>query len=227
MSRWQDIAAEGLWRNNAGLVQLLGLCPLLAVTSSVVNGLGLGLATTATLVVSGLTVSAVRGLVRPEIRIPVFVLVIACTVTAIELLMSAWLHDLYKVLGIFIPLIVTNCAIMGRAEAFASRNPMPAAAFDGLMMGLGFTGVLVALGALRELAGHGTLFDHAELLLGPMGEGLRLELIPGYRGFLVAVLPPGAFIGLGLLIALKNVIDARRGRRPVAVPVHAHGHGSA
>lgn len=227
MSRWQDIAAEGLWRNNAGLVQLLGLCPLLAVTSSVVNGLGLGLATTATLVVSGLTVSAVRGLVRPEIRIPVFVLVIACTVTAIELLMSAWLHDLYKVLGIFIPLIVTNCAIMGRAEAFASRNPVPAAVLDGLMMGLGFTGVLVALGALRELAGHGTLLDHAELLLGPLGEGLRLELIPGYRGFLVAVLPPGAFIGLGLLIALKNVIDARRGRRPVAVPVHAHGHGSA
>ncbi|HHQ41699.1 MAG TPA: electron transport complex subunit E [Chromatiales bacterium] len=227
MSDWRGIAADGLWRNNPGLVQLLGLCPLLAVTSSVVNGLGLGLATTATLVISGVTVSAVRRIVRPEIRIPVFVLVIACAVTTIELLMQAWAYDLYRVLGIFVPLIVTNCAIMGRAEAFASRNPVPAAAFDGLAMGLGFTAVLVVLGALRELSGQGTLFDHAELLLGPLGEGLRVQVIEHYRGFLVSVLPPGAFLGLGLLIALKNVIDARRGARPVAVPAHAHGHGAA
>jgi len=225
LSQWRRIAADGLWESNPGLVQLLGLCPLLAVTSTVVNGLGLGLATTATLVLSGVTVSAVRHIVRPEVRIPVFVLVIACTVTAIELLMSAWLHDLYKVLGIFIPLIVTNCAIMGRAESFASRNPVPAAAWDGLMMGLGFTAVLVTLGALREAVGQGTLLDRAELLLGPWGEGLRIELVGDYRGFLVAVLPPGAFLGLGLLIALKNAIDARRrpGRRPLAA-AHAHGH---
>ncbi len=227
MSDWRAIAADGLWRNNPGLVQLLGLCPLLAVTSTVVNGLGLGLATTATLVISGVTVSAVRHIVRPEIRIPVFVLVIACAVTTIELLMQAWAYDLYRVLGIFVPLIVTNCGIMGRAEAFASRNPVPAAAFDGLAMGLGFTAVLVVLGALRELSGQGTLFDHAELLLGPLGEGLRVQVIEHYRGFLVSVLPPGAFLGLGLLIALKNVIDARRGARPVAVPAHAHGHGAA
>lgn len=202
------IAREGLWRNNAGLVQLLGLCPLLAVTGTTVNGLGLGLATLFVMTGSNLIVSLLRGSLRPEIRIPVYVLVIASLVTAVELMMLAWLPDLARTLGIFIPLIVTNCAIIGRAESFASRNPPLPAAFDGFMMGLGFAAVLVVLGMLRELVGHGTLFAGAELMFGPVATGWMLE-IPAYRGFLLAILPPGAFIGLGLLIALKNRLDTR------------------
>jgi len=215
------IAADGLWRNNPALVQLLGLCPLLAVTSTLVNGLGLWLATTLTLVISNVTVSLIRRLVRPEVRIPVFVLVIASAVTAIELAMNAWLHDLYKVLGIFIPLIVTNCSIIGRAEAFASKQPPLPAFIDGLTMGLGFTAVLATLGALREFIGQGTFFDHAHLMFGEMARNWEIVLIEDYRGFLVAILPPGAFLGLGLLIALKNVIDARRQGRSVAAPAAA------
>ena len=214
----RDIAADGLWRNNPALVQLLGLCPLLAVTSTLVNGLGLGLATTLTLVISNITVSLIRRLVRPEVRIPVFVLVIASAVTAIELAMDAWLHDLYKMLGIFIPLIVTNCSIIGRAEAFASKQPPLPAFIDGLAMGLGFTAVLATLGALREFVGQGTLFDHAHLMFGEMARDWEMVLIEDYRGFLVAILPPGAFLGLGLIIALKNVIDGRRARRRETAP---------
>ncbi len=206
----RDVILDGLWRNNPGLVQLLGLCPLLAVTGTFINGLGLGIATTLVLIGSNLIVSMIRNIVRPEIRIPVFVLVIASLVTAVELGMQAWFHDLYRMLGIFIPLIVTNCAIIGRAEAFASRQPPWQAALDGLMMGLGFTGVLVILGAAREVIGHGTLFAGAEMMFGPAAAQLELDL-PG--GLLLAVLPPGAFIGLGLLIAAKNVIDARSARR--------------
>jgi electron transport complex protein RnfE len=207
------IIGNGLWLNNPGLVQLLGLCPLLAVTTSVVNGLGLGLATTLTLVCSNVTVSLIRRLVRPEVRIPVFVLVIASTVTVIELLMNAWLHELYNILGIFIPLIVTNCVIIGRAEAFASRNSADRALLDGLAMGIGFTCVLVTLGGLRELLGHGTLLAHAHLMFGEIARDWTLTLIPDYRGFLLAILPPGAFLGLGLLIAGKNLVDARQERR--------------
>ena len=207
------IIRDGLWLNNPGLVQLLGLCPLLAVTTSVVNGLGLGLATTLTLVCSNVLVSLIRNLVRPEVRIPVFVLVIASIVTMIELTMNAWLHDLYNILGIFIPLIVTNCSIIGRAEAFASRNSVDRALLDGLAMGIGFTCVLVALGGMRELVGHGTLLAHAHLMFGEAARDWTLTLIPDYRGFLLAILPPGAFLGLGLLIAGKNLIDARREQR--------------
>lgn len=210
---YAEIAADGLWHNNTGLVQLLGLCPLLAVSATVVNALGLGLATTLTLVASNVSVSLIRKVVRPEIRIPVFVLIIASIVTAIELVMNAWLHQLYLVLGIFIPLIVTNCSILGRAEAFASRNNPAKSAMDGLMIGLGFTGVLLALGAVRELLGQGTLFAHAQMLLGGWASGIRLDVIPHYHGFLLAMLPPGAFLGLGLLLALKNWIDARAARR--------------
>jgi electron transport complex protein RnfE len=206
----RDIVADGLWRNNPGLVQLLGLCPLLAVTGTLINGLGLGIATTVVLVGSNLIVSLIRNVVRPEIRIPVFVLVIASLVTAVELGMQALFHDLYRVLGIFIPLIVTNCAIIGRAEAFASRETPDRAVLDGLMMGAGFTAVLVVLGAAREIIGQGTLFAGAEMMFGAAAAGLEIDL-PG--GLLLAVLPPGAFIGLGLLIAAKNVIDARADRR--------------
>lgn len=206
---YSTIIRDGLWSNNTGLVQLLGLCPLLAVTNTFINGLGLGLATTLTLVASNSIVSAIRNIVSKEIRIPVFVLVIASIVTAIELAMSAFFHELYKILGIFIPLIVTNCCIIGRAEAFASRQPVNKAFVDGLSMGLGFTLVLVTLGALREIIGKGTLFSQANLMFGEAGHSLSLTLVDDYSGFLLAVLPPGAFIGLGLLIALKNIIDRR------------------
>jgi len=213
---YTHIIREGLWNNNPGLVQLLGLCPLLAITNSLVNGLGLGLATTLTLVTTNVIVSGIRKLVRPEVRIPVYVLVIASVVTVIELAMNAWFHDLYMILGIFIPLIVTNCAIIGRAESFASKQTVDRAFFDGLAMGIGFTLVLVTLGGMRELVGQGTLFAQAHLMFGEAGRALALTLIHDYRGFLLAILPPGAFIGLGLLIALSNVINARREQRALA-----------
>jgi electron transport complex protein RnfE len=211
-----QILKDGLWNNNTGLVQLLGLCPLLAVTTSAINGLGMGLATTLTLVASSSIVSLIRNLVRPEVRIPVFVLVIASVVTMIELGMNAWFHDLYKILGIFIPLIVTNCVIIGRAESFASKQSVDRAFLDGFAMGIGFLLVLVVLGSLRELLGQGTLFAQAHLMFGEAGRTLRLTLLEDYRGFLLAVLPPGAFIGLGLLIAGMNVINAHRSRRAAA-----------
>jgi electron transport complex protein RnfE len=213
---YRQIFHAGLWQQNTGLVVLLGLCPLLAVSNTVVNAIGLGLATTLTLVFSNLAVSLARRVLRPEIRIPAYVLIIASVVTVIQLLMQAWFHDLYRVLGIFIPLIVTNCAIIGRAEAFASRNkPLPSLV-DGLATGLGFCLALVALGALREVVGRGTLMSQARLMFGDMGDSLQIVLIPNHPGFLLAMLPPGAFISLGLLIAGRNWLDthlsARRNR---------------
>jgi electron transport complex protein RnfE len=210
---YRQILIDGVWRQNTGLVVLLGLCPLLAVTGTAVNAIGLGLATTLTLVCSNLAVSAARGLLRPEIRIPAYVLIIASVVTTIQLLMQAWFHDLYRVLGIFIPLIVTNCAIIGRAEAFASRNPPLQSAFDGLATGLGFCLALVALGATREIVGRGTLFSQAHLLFGEFGKSLQLTLIPDHPGFLLAMLPPGEFIALGFLIAGRNWLSNRPPRR--------------
>jgi electron transport complex protein RnfE len=203
----RDISNQGLWKNNPALVQLLGLCPLLGVTATVTNALGLGLATLFVLLGSNITVSIVRDWVPKEIRIPVFVMVIAAFVTMIELIMNAFSYELYLSLGIFLPLIVTNCAIIGRAEAFASKNSVPLAALDAIMMGLGFMLVLVALGAMREILGQGTLFDGVELLLGDWALALRIEIFQSDTQFLLAILPPGAFIGLGLLIALKNLID--------------------
>lgn len=206
----RKILADGAWKQNTGLVVLLGLCPLLAVTGTVVNGLALGLATMLTLMVSNLSVSLLRGLLKPEIRIPAFVLIIASVVTVIELLMHAWFYDLYRVLGIFIPLIVTNCAIIGRAEAFASRNaPLPSLV-DGFATGLGFCLTLVLLGALRELTGHGTLLAGANMLFGDWGRALTLTIVPDHPGFLLAILPPGAFFGLALLIAARNAWQARQ-----------------
>jgi len=210
---YSEIIRQGLWHNNTGMVQLLGLCPLLAVTTTVINGLGMGLATTVTLMSSNLIVSMIRGLVRAEVRIPVFVLIIASTVTVIELVMNAWFHDLYRILGIFIPLIVTNCVIIGRAESFASKQTADRALLDGLAMGTGFTLVLVVLGGMRELLGQGTLLAQAQLMFGEAGKALTLTVLDDYRGFLLAILPPGAFIGLGMMIAGMNVINARRERR--------------
>ncbi len=209
------ISKNGLWTNNVALVQLLGLCPLLAVTGTVINGLGLGIATLITLVLSNSIVSLIRPWLKSEIRIPIFVLIIASIVTTIELIMNAWFHELYLVLGIFIPLIVTNCSIIARAEAFASKNNLFDSALDGFMMGLGFTLVLVVLGGMREMIGLGTLFANAQLMFGSIGESMTLTFSEDYPGFLLAVLPPGAFIGLGLLIALKNVIDKHQSASPV------------
>lgn len=206
---YREIVGDGLWNNNQALVALLGLCPLLATTTSATNGLGMGLATTAVFVLSNVTVSSIRNLVRPEVRLPVFVLVIASFVTAVELVMQAYFFELHKVLGLFIPLIVTNCAIIGRAEAFASKTKVDTALVDGLSMGLGFTLVLMTLGGLREFVGQGTLFHQAHLLLGESAQALSLSLGAGFEGILLAILPPGAFIGLGMLIALKNLIDKR------------------
>ena len=209
MTTRSEISRDGLWNNNVALVQLLGLCPLLAVTSTIVNGIGLGIATLITLVLSNTIVSLIRGFIRNEVRLPVFVLIIASVVTVIELSMQALFYDLYLVLGIFIPLIVTNCAIIGRAEGFASRNPVGPAALDGLMMGLGFLIVLALLGALREIIGAGTIFANAELMFGEGAQHLTLMLNADYPGFLLAVLPPGAFFGLAILIAAKNWFDLR------------------
>jgi len=196
--------SDGLWNNNPATVQLLGLCPLLAVTNTSINGLGLGLATLFVLVCSNATISLIRHTLREEIRIPIFVLVIASFVTVVELLMKAWFYDLYMILGIFIPLIVTNCAIIARAETFASKNKLLPSLLDGLTMGLGFTFVLVSLGALREILGQGTLFSQAHLMFGDEFTSITLNILDNYRGYLMAALPPGAFIGLGLLIATKN-----------------------
>ncbi|WP_206484242.1 electron transport complex subunit E [Thalassotalea sp. G2M2-11] len=206
-NEYKELAWQGLWKNNPGLVQLLGLCPLLAVTSTVVNALGLGLATMFVLICSNATVSAIQHWVPKEIRIPIFVLIIAAFVTCVQLLMNAFTYGLYESLGIFLPLIVTNCAIIGRAEAYASKNPVKQASFDGLMMGLGFLLVLVVLGAIREVLGQGTLFDGAQLLLGDWAANLRIEVMQLDNQFLLAILPPGAFIAMGFLIAAKNKID--------------------
>jgi len=210
---YKTIVYDGLWNNNIVFAQMLALCPLLAVTGSATNGLGMGLATLFVLVASNITISLTRGLVTPEVRIPIFVLLIASIVTFVDMYMNAYLHELYKMLGLFIPLIVTNCAILGRAESFASRQPVAASALDGLMMGTGFVLALVIVGATREIIGNGTLFSNASLLLGNSFSFLELTLIPDYRGFLLMILPPGAFIALGFLLAGKRIIDKRLAQR--------------
>ncbi len=206
---WRD----GLWDNNPVFGQLLALCPLLAVTGTATNGLGMGLATLAVLLPANLLVSATRRLLAREVRIPVFVLLIAGLVTLVDLLMNAYVHDLHKVLGLFIPLIVTNCAILGRAEVFASRNAVAPSAVDGLAMGLGMTLAMVLLGGMRELLGSGTLFADAALMLGPGLGWLEVTVLPDYDGFLLALLPPGGFLALGLLLALRRLPARLRAAR--------------
>ncbi|MEX2321142.1 MAG: electron transport complex subunit E [Saccharospirillum sp.] len=204
----RELTRNGLWNNNAALVQLLGLCPLLAVTGSVVNALGLGIATMVVLVGSNTAVSLIRHYVPDSVRLPAFVMIIASFTTCAELLMQAFTYELYQVLGIFIPLIVTNCTILGRADAFARKNPVLPAMLDGFMMALGFLAVLIVLGGLRELVGQGTLFTNMDLIFGPAAASWEITLFPNYPDFLFAVLPPGAFVGLGLLVAVKNRVDA-------------------
>jgi len=210
MQEYLKITRNGLWNNNQALVALLGLCPLLAVTNNVANAISLGIATTFVLVASNLSVSLFRNYIRKEVRIPIFVLLIASFVTLVDLLMQSFFYDMYLILGIFVPLIVTNCAILARAEAFASKNTWDRSVIDGLMMGIGFSIVLVLLGAMREILGSGTLFDQADLIFGDLGSSLKVTFFVQYQGTLIALLPPGAFIGLGLIVALKNLIDSRQ-----------------
>ncbi len=206
---YKELSLNGLWKNNPAIVQLLGLCPLLAVTGSVVNAIGLALATTLVLVTSNTAVSLIRNIVSDAVRLPAFVMIIASAVTCIELLMQAFAYELYQILGIFLPLITTNCVILGRADGFACKNSLAPAIYDGLIMGVGFGLVLVLLGGLRELAGTGALFANMDLLFGPMAADWKIVVVENYQAFLLAILPPGAFIFTGLIIALKNIIDAR------------------
>lgn len=210
---YSRIVKDGMWDNNVVFAQMLALCPTLAVTGSATNGLGMGLATTSVLVVSNVLISAVRQLVSPEVRIPVYIVLIATLVTLVDMGLNAWVHELYKVLGLFIALIVVNCAILGRAESFASKNAVLPSAVDGLMMGLGFTVALVVLGGVREILGSGTLFAQAHLLLGEAFAFLELRVIPEYRGFLLMILPPGGFMAVGFLLAGKRILDKRRAEK--------------
>lgn len=218
-AEFRKITYDGLWGNNIVFSQSIGLCPLLAVTGTATNGLGMGLATASVMVVCSALVSYARALIPPEIRIPIFVVLIAMVVTLVDMVMNAWLHEMHKVLGLFIPLIVTNCAILGRVESYASRQPVAQAALDGLMMGLGFTLALVLLGAVREILGAGTLFANASLLLGSSFSWLESVLLERYRGFLVMALPPGGFLMLGFLLAGKKILDRALTRRASALPV--------
>lgn len=209
MSEVKDILVQGLWKNNSALVQLLGLCPLLAVTSTATNALGLGLATTLVLVLTNTAVSALRRWVPAEIRIPIYVMIIASVVSTVQMLINAYAYGLYQSLGIFIPLIVTNCIVIGRAEAFAAKSSVPLAALDGLAIGSGATSAMFVLGSVREIIGNGTLFDGADALLGSWAKVLRIEIFHTDTPFLLAMLPPGAFIGLGLMLAVKYLIDEK------------------
>ncbi|QBJ33373.1 electron transport complex subunit E [Hafnia alvei] len=227
MSEAKTLLANGLWKNNSALVQLLGLCPLLAVSSTATNALGLGLATTLVLVFTNSAVSALRRWVPHEIRIPIYVMIIASVVSTVQMLINAYAFGLYQSLGIFIPLIVTNCIVIGRAESYAAKNPVGLSTIDGLAMGLGATCALFVLGSLREICGNGTLFDGADLLLGSWAKSLRIEIFHTDTPFLLAMLPPGAFLGLGFLLALKYVIDqkmkARQAARQTVAPTLDNG----
>jgi H+/Na+-translocating ferredoxin:NAD+ oxidoreductase subunit E len=210
---FKDILYNGVWKQNTGVVQLLGLCPLLAISNTVVNALSLGLATTLVMTLSGVAVAAIRGFIPNEARIPVYVLIIAVLVTIVQFLMNAYVYPLYLVLGIFIPLIVTNCIVLARAEAFASKNGVRASALDGIAMGLGLTAVLTILGGVREIFGHGTLLSGIDMVFGEAAKSWVITVVPNYHGFLLAILPPGAFITLGMLIAGKNWLNLRTEQR--------------
>lgn len=219
MSHYRQDFSNGLWESNIALVQLLGLCPVMAVTTTATNGLGMGIATMAVLILSNLFVSLLRHAIPPQVRVPIMIALIAGTVTLVDLAMNAWMHELYKVLGLFIALIVTNCAVLGRTEAFAMKNGPVASVLDGIGMGLGFTWALVVLGGIREMLGSGTLFAQASALLGEHFQWLELQLYPADNGILLAILPPGGFIVLGVMIAVKRMVDARLAARTKSDPV--------
>jgi electron transport complex protein RnfE len=208
MTRSQ-IVKQGLWSNNPALVQLLGLCPLLAVSNTVATSLGLGLATIAVLGASNCLVALIRNQVDEATRLPLFILIIAGLVTCVDLAMQAWSFELHQRISLFVALIVTNCVLLGRAETFASNNPVFYSLLDGLMMGTGFLLVLLAMGFCRELLGYGTLFSQMDLLFGDTAKTWTIHFTTARQGFLLAVLPPGAFIMMGLFLALKNLVDER------------------
>jgi electron transport complex protein RnfE len=204
---YREISLNGLWKNNPAIVQLLGLCPLLAVTGSVINALGMGIATMLVLTVSNTCVSMIRSFASDAIRLPAFVMIIAAAVTCIELLMQAFAYELFQILGIFLPLITTNCVILGRADAFACKNKVLPSMYDGFIMGAGFAVILMLLGAIREVVGTGAIFANMDLLFGEGAKSWKIVLVDDYTAVLVAILPPGAFIFTGMIIALKNIID--------------------
>ena len=210
-ARLREIFWNGLWKQNTGLVQILGLCPILAISTNLVNAVSLGLATVLVMGLVNLVIALLRNLIPYEVRIPVFILIIAAVVTVVDLAFNAWLHGLYLVLGIFIPLIVTNCIVLARVEAFAAKNDALDSTVDGIAMGIGLVLVLAVLGALRELAGSGTLLAGIDLVI-PGASPITL-LGDDYPGFLIGVLPPGAFFTLGCLIAARNWLDSRRAAR--------------
>ncbi|WP_417070693.1 electron transport complex subunit RsxE [Niveibacterium terrae] len=212
----RKILFNGVWKQNSGLVQILGMCPILAISTSVVNAVSLGLATALVMALSNLVASSLRNLVPYEIRIPVFILIIAALVTVIDLAFNAYLHSLYLVLGIFIPLIVTNCIVLARVEAFAAKNGVIGSTLDGAAMGLGLVLVLGVLGSFREIIGQGTLFSGIEMLI-PSAHALHV-LPASYPGFLIEILPPGAFISLGCLIAARNWLEAHNKAKAAALP---------
>lgn len=219
-TNYKEISLNGLWNNNPALVQLLGLCPLLAMTGSVVNAIGMGVATTFVLMTSNFAVSLVRNIVNEAVRLPTFVMIIAAAVTGIQLIMQAYTYELYQVLGVFLPLITTNCIILGRADAFASKNAILPSTYDGFIMGLGFAIVMFLLGFFRELVGTGHVFADMHLLFGPMAANWEMQLFPNYPQFLYIILPPGAFVFTGFMIALKNVIDKQIKTRQARVRVN-------
>ena len=206
------IARDGLWDNNGVLAMLLGMCPTMAMTTSATNGLGMGLATAVVMAASGGLVAAFRGYITQEVRIPVYILIVASMVTVVDLTMNAYMHDLYKVLGLFIPLIVSNCLPLARLESFASKEPVLPSLADGVFMGLGFTLALTAIGAVREILGAGTLFADASLLLGPAFKFMEVRVIPENMGILMMILPPGGFLVTGFLVVGKRMIDVAGGK---------------
>jgi len=212
MGQYRTIVKDGLWENNGVLGMLLGLCPAMAMTGTATNALGMGLATAAVMAASSMLVGMFRNQITQEVRIPVFILVIASMVTLVDLFMNAWMHELYKVLGMFIPLIVSNCLPLARLEAFAGKNSTLPSLMDGLFMGIGFTIALTMIGAMREIIGSGTLFADAELLFGPTFKFMELQILPPDTGILMMILPPGGFLALGLLVVGKRILDLRAGK---------------
>jgi electron transport complex protein RnfE len=220
-SKYSTIIKDGLWDNNGVFSMLLGMCPAMAMTTSATNGFGMGLATAVVMAASSLLVALFRNQITTEVRIPVYILIVAAMVTVVDLGMNAWMHELYKVLGLFIPLIVSNCLPLARLEAFAAKQPPVAALLDGLFMGLGFTIALTAVGAVREITGSGTLFADASLLLGPTFKVIEMRLLPADMGVLMMILPPGGFIVTGLLVVVKRLLDLRAGKEIQMTGAHA------
>lgn len=211
-NNYQRIVRDGLWDNNGVLAMLLGLCPTMAMTTSATNGLGMGLATAFVMAASSLLVAVFRNRISQEVRIPVYILIVAAMVTVVDLVMNAWMHELYKVLGLFIPLIVSNCLPLARLEAFAAKEPVIPSLLDGIAMGIGFTLALTGIGAVREILGSGTLFADASLLLGPAFKVMEMRLLPESANVLVMILPPGGFLVAGLAVVFKRMLDIRAGK---------------